>query len=106
MTALAGAICTVPTLWYNRETTGRWLEFGYIYLWGPGHSLGFHPVPWGIPLTPLRAVGLTGLDLHQLNRYLFDAPFPILVLVALGLARRPPAARPARRRAASPASWR
>jgi hypothetical protein len=43
-------------------------------------------VPWGIPLTPLRAVGLTGLDLHQLNRYLFDAPFPILVLIALGLA--------------------
>jgi hypothetical protein len=84
VTALAGAICAMPTLWYNRETTGRWLEFGYIYLWGPGHSLGFHPVPWGVPLTPLRAVGLTGLDLHQLNRYLFDAPFPILVLAALG----------------------
>jgi len=85
VTALAGAICTVPTLWYNRETTGRWLEFGYVFLWGPGHSLGFHLVPWGIPLTPLRAVGLTGLDLHQLNRYLFDAPFPVLVLIALGL---------------------
>ncbi|HVO36244.1 MAG TPA: hypothetical protein VMT21_11790 [Gemmatimonadales bacterium] len=85
VTALAGAVCTVPTLWYNRETTGRWLEFGYNFLWGPGHSLGFHPVPWGVPLTPLRAVGLTGLDLHQLNRYLFDAPFPILVLIALGL---------------------
>jgi hypothetical protein len=85
VTALAGAICVLPTLWYNRETTGHWLEFGYVYLWGPGHSLGFHPVPWGVPLTPLRAVGLTGLDLHQLNRYLFDAPFPILVLVALAL---------------------
>ena len=85
VTAVVGAICTVPTLWYNRETTGRWLEFGYNFLWGPGHSLGFHPVPWGIPLTPLRAVGLTGVDLHQLNRYLFDAPFPILVLVAGGL---------------------
>jgi hypothetical protein len=85
VTALAGAICSLPTLWYNRATTGRWLEFGYVYLWGPGHSPGFHPVPWGIPLTPLRAVGLTGLDLHQLNRYLFDAPFPILVLIALGL---------------------
>jgi len=84
--ALTGAICTLPSLWYNRETTGRWLEFGYVYLWGSGHSLGFHPVPWGIPLTPLRAVGLTGLDLHQLNRYLFDAPFPILVLATLGLA--------------------
>ena len=86
LTALAGAVCTVPTLWYNRETTGRWLEFGYNFLWGPEHSLGFHPVPFGIPLTPLRAVGLTSVDLHQLNRYLFDAPFPVLVLVALGLA--------------------
>jgi hypothetical protein len=83
-TALAGAICSLPTLWYNRQTTGDWLEFGYVYLWGPGHSLGFHPVPWGVPLTPLRAIGLTGLDLHQLNRYLFDAPFPILVLMSLG----------------------
>jgi hypothetical protein len=86
VTALTGAVCTLPTLWYNHETTGRWLEFGYNFLWGPGHSLGFHPVPWGIPLTPLRAVALTGLDLHQLNRYLFDAPFPILGLVAVGLA--------------------
>ncbi len=84
LTALAGAVCTLPTLWYNGQTTGRWLEFGYIFLYGPGHSLGFHPVPWGVPLTPLRAVGLTGLDLHQLNRYLFDAPFPILALIALG----------------------
>lgn len=84
VTALAGALCSVPTLWFNGQTTGRWLEFGYVYLWGPGHSLGFHPVPWGIPLTPLRAVALTGLDLHQLDRYLFDAPFPVLVLIALG----------------------
>lgn len=84
-TIMAGAVCTIPTLWYNRETTGHWLEFGYVYLWGPGHSLGFHPVPFGVPLTPLRSVALTGLDLHQLNRYLFDAPFPILVLAALGL---------------------
>ena len=85
VTVVAGAICTIPTLWYNRATTGHWLEFGYVYLWGRGHSLGFHPVPFGVPLTPLRSVALTGLDLHQLNRYLFDAPFPILVLAALGL---------------------
>jgi hypothetical protein len=83
--ALAGGAVTLPTLWYNAGTTGSWHQFGYTYLWGPEHSLGFHPVPWGVPLTPLRAVGLTGLDLHQLNLYLFDAPFPILVLVAAGL---------------------
>ncbi len=83
VTAAAGALCTVPLLWYNARTTGSWHQFGYTYLWGPGHSLGFHPVPWGVPLTPLRAVGLTGLDLHQINAYLFDAPFPALVLIAL-----------------------
>jgi len=79
-----GALCTVPLLWFNSGTTGSWHQFGYTYLWGPGHSLGFHPVPFGIPLTPLRAVGLTGLDLHQVNFYLFDGPFPALVLVAVG----------------------
>jgi hypothetical protein len=83
--ALAGAICTVPALWYNAGTTGSWHQFGYTYLWGSQHSLGFHPVPWGIPLTPLRALGLTGLDLHQLNLYLYDAPFPILALIAGGM---------------------
>jgi len=82
---VAGAVFTTPFLWYNAGTTGSWHLLGYNYLWGPGHSLGFHPVPWGIPLTPARAVGLTSLDLHQLDAYLFDAPFPILVLTAAAL---------------------
>ncbi len=81
----AGAVFTLPFLWYNAGTTGSWHLLGYNYLWGPNHSLGFHPVPWGIPLTPWRAVGLTSLDLHQLDTYLFDAPLPILVLTALAL---------------------
>jgi hypothetical protein len=83
--AVGGVLLTIPTLWYNSGTTGSWWEFGYRYLWGPNLALGFHPVPWGIPLTPARAVGLTGLDLHQLNLYLFDAPFPVLLLTAIGL---------------------
>jgi hypothetical protein len=83
--AVAGAVFAMPTLWYNASTTGSWHQFGYTYLWGPQHSLGFHPVPWGIPLTPQRALGLTGLDLHQLNLYLYDAPFPILALIAGGV---------------------
>ena len=83
VTAVAGALCTLPLLWYNAGTTGSWHELGYTYLWGRNHSLGFHPVPWGIPLTPTRSVGLTSLDLHQVDTYLFDAPFPVLVLVAV-----------------------
>jgi len=81
--AVAGALFTLPLLWFNARTTGSWHELGYTYLWGPNHSLGFHPVPWGIPLTPARAVGLTSLDLHQLDAYLFDAPFPFLILAAV-----------------------
>jgi len=85
LVAVGGSVLTIPTLWYNSRTTGAWLEFGYRYLWGPSLGLGFHPVPWGIPLTPARAVSLAGLDLHQLNFYLFDAPFPMLLLMAVGL---------------------
>jgi hypothetical protein len=84
LVAAAGAALSVPILWYNSRTTGSWLQFGYTYLWGPELALGFHPVLWGTALTPARAVALTGLDLHQLNMYLFDSPFPILVLIAAG----------------------
>ena len=84
--AIAGTVATIPTLWFNGATTGNWLEFGYSYLWGPNHSLGFHEVPWGIPLTFPRAIGLTALDLHQLNLYLVDFPFPIMLLTAAGYA--------------------
>lgn len=84
--AAGGIVGTLPLLWFNHATTGRWLELGYTMLWGPEVKLGFHAVPWGIALTPLRAVGLTGVDLHQLNVYLFDLPIPILLVVAVGYA--------------------
>lgn len=79
-TAVGGIAGTLPTLWYNALTTGSWRTFGYSVLWGPDHSLGFHAVPFGIPLTPLRAVGLSSLDLFQVNQYLVDLPVPVLVL--------------------------
>lgn len=82
--AAGGVLASLPTLWYNAATTGHWRTFGYTALWGPNHSLGFHDVPWGIPLTPLRAAGLTALDLFQLNQYLLDFPLPILLVVAAG----------------------
>lgn len=82
--AVAGTIATLPTLWYNAQTTGQWLQFGYTFLWGPEHSLGFHPVPWGIPLTLTRAVARSGLDLHQLSMYLLDSTVPPLLLIAVG----------------------
>ena len=81
---LGGVAGAVPTLAFNQATTGSWRTFGYTYLWGPEHSLGFHPVPWGVPLTLTRAIARSGLDLHQLNAYLFDAPVPALAMVAAG----------------------
>jgi len=84
LVALGGVLCALPTLAFNAATTGRWSEFGYSHLWGSGIALGFHDVPWGLPLTLARAIGLTNLDLHQLNMYLFDLPFPVLPLAAAG----------------------
>ncbi|MEE8117885.1 MAG: hypothetical protein V3T28_12325 [Gemmatimonadales bacterium] len=81
---VGGVAGTLPTLWFNAQTTGSWSQFGYSHLWGSGIALGFHDTPWGVPLTPLRAVALTGLDLHQVNMYLFDLPVPVLVVIAGG----------------------
>jgi len=80
--AIGGVVASLPTLAYNAATTGSWRTFGYTALWGTEHSLGFHPVPWGIALTPLRAIGLTALDLFQVNQYLLDIPLPVLAVVA------------------------
>lgn len=82
--AVGGVFATLPTLWFNAHTTGSWSEFGYTRLWGRGIALGFHDVPWGLPLTLRRAVALTGLDLHQLNMYLLDLPIPVLFVIAAG----------------------
>jgi len=49
LAALGMAIPLGATLWVNAQTTGHPLLFGYTLLWGPGHDLGFHAVPWGPP---------------------------------------------------------
>ncbi len=83
--AAGGVLGTIPTLWYNARTTGSPAMFGYTALWGPQHSLGFHPVPWGVPLTLTRAIARSGVDLHQLNTYLLDSTIPVLLIVAVGV---------------------
>jgi hypothetical protein len=82
--ALGGVAGALPTLWYNAGTTGSWRVFGYTALWGPEHSLGFHSVPWGVPLTVTRALARSGMDLHQLNLYLLDSTVPVLLITAIG----------------------
>ncbi len=81
---VGGSLGAVPILWFNALTNGSPTTFGYTALWGPQHSLGFHPVPWGVPLTFARAIARSGMDLHQLNAYLLDGTLPVLLVVAAG----------------------
>jgi hypothetical protein len=67
------------TLWVNAQTTGHPLLFGYTVLWGPGHDLGFHAVPWGPPHTPVRGLELINLYLLELQSYFLETPFPSLI---------------------------
>jgi len=85
---LSGVGIALPILlmlWANAATTGDALRFGYDVLWGAGHSLGFHSSPWGPMHTPQRGVELISLYLTRLNTYLWETPFPALLLPAAGL---------------------
>lgn len=85
MSGIGVAIPMSLLFWANAATTGHAFKFGYDLLWGAGHSVGFHSTPWGAVHTPARGVELIGLYLSRLNTYLFELPFPSLVLPALGL---------------------
>lgn len=69
----------------NAQTTGHPLRFDYDVLWGAGHALGFHDAAWGAVHTPARGVELISLYLTRLSSYLFETPFPALLLPAVGL---------------------
>jgi hypothetical protein len=77
-------------MYVNLQTTGHPLRFGYEVLWGATHGLGFHAAPWGVPHTPLRGLAIAALYQWRLQSYLFESPFPSLVLpvAALFMARR------------------
>ncbi len=84
---LSGVGVAVPMsllFWANFATTGDPFTFGYDLLWGPGHSVGFHATPWGVAHTPARGVELIALYLTRLNTYLFELPFPSLLIPVLG----------------------
>lgn len=77
-------------MYVNVQTAGHPLRFGYEVLWGASHGLGFHAAPWGQPHTPLRGLALAALYQWRLQSYLFETPFPSLLLpmVSLWFARR------------------
>lgn len=69
-------------LWVNARTTRKPFLFGYDLLWGAGHGIGFHRSPWGPIHTPLRGLELISLYFTRLSVYLFETPFPGLLLAA------------------------
>ena len=85
LSGLGVAIPASAMMWVNVQTTGHPLRFGYDLLWGAGHSLGFHQAAWGDAHTPARGVELISLYLTRLSTYLFETPFPALLLPAIGL---------------------
>ena len=85
---IAGIGVAVPfmaMMYVNMQTTGHPLKFGYEVLWGTSHGLGFHAAPWGEPHTPLRGLALASLYQWRLQSYLFETPFPSLVLPVISL---------------------
>ena len=85
---LSGVGVAIPIgllLWANSATTGHPLLFAYDELWGPGHALGFYSSPWGAVHTPQRGAELVSLYFTRLNTYLWETPFPALLLPATGL---------------------
>jgi hypothetical protein len=86
---VAGCGVAVPfaaMMFVNTQTTGHPLRFGYEVLWGTSHGLGFHDAPWGEPHTPFRGLALASLYQWRLQSYLFETPFPSLLLPVIALA--------------------
>lgn len=85
---IAGLGVAVPfaaMMYVNLQTTGHPLRFGYEVLWGVTHGLGFHAAPWGEPHTPVRGFALASLYQWRLQSYLFETPFPSLLLPVAAL---------------------
>jgi hypothetical protein len=82
LSGIGVAIPMALLLWVNSQTTGKPLLFGYDLLWGAGHGIGFHRSPWGPIHTPLRGLELISLYFTRLSVYLFESPFPAVLLAA------------------------
>ncbi|MEN9978954.1 MAG: glycosyltransferase family 39 protein [candidate division WOR-3 bacterium] len=72
---------------YNWLANGSPTLFGYVVKWGPGHEIGFGHSGWGPPHTPYQGLMNTGNNLNLLNKFLFELPFPALLLILIPLAR-------------------
>lgn len=83
--ALGAAVPVAGLLWYNAQTTGSPLLFGYEQLWGPSHRLGFHEAPWGPAHTPARGLRNLHVAMVQMQRYGLEGLLPSVSLATLAL---------------------
>ena len=81
----AGALPLMLLLWANARTTGSALLFGYDALNGSAHRLGFHLAPNGEMHTPLHGVILASGYLMRLDRFLFEWPIPVMIVIVVGV---------------------
>lgn len=79
----SGLLVSSLAFWYNKQTTGEALLFGYEKLFGKQHTLGFGKNPWGAPHTPATGLLHTNHRLHHLNQVLSYMPVPFLILALL-----------------------
>jgi hypothetical protein len=85
--SFAGVAVGSLLLAWNQATNGSPWTMGYVVRWGPLHTFGFHPTPWGDPHTPWLGLRHTFSNLVAWNAYLFGGPIPAVFLVVLGVAR-------------------
>lgn len=80
----ASAVVASFLLVWNEITNGDPFTMGYVVRWGPTHTLGFHPSPWGEAHTPLRGVDHTLSSLVATNLFVLGPAIPALALFLLG----------------------
>ncbi|MGQ9678310.1 MAG: glycosyltransferase family 39 protein [bacterium] len=84
--ALAAGAVTSLLFLYNYLTNGHPLIFGYVVKWGPGHEIGFGHSGWGPPHTPYQGLLNLGNNFNLINKFLFESPWPALVLLLIPFA--------------------
>ncbi len=83
---ISTALITSLVLVYNWLANGHPLLFGYVVKWGPGHEVGFGHSGWGPPHTPQAGFLNLGNNLNLINKFLFELPFPGLLLILIPFA--------------------
>jgi len=70
-------------LFYNYQTNGDPLLFGYIVRWGENHTLGFHEIRGGWVHTPFLGIVNTLRQIRLTDKAMFEWPLPVTFFIVL-----------------------